>query len=256
MKLFKIGIFIIIVGIITTGILMFGNPFHSTSISENEEAIAIYPAFNGSNLNYNISQVQEEVITEVKSYFGENIDYYGYTIDNQGWDWESSYYAEYDNKAITIGFSGIENREDYYRLVFTHEYTHYLLYRMNVTDDETHEAIADLYTRYTNLEASKEHFGEFNEYRTFPYSIISTKLIEEDREDCLKKVFDKDKKINNKAVLKVKLKAYCNITEEYLTENSVDLTENSDGSINGTINKVMIFDRSLSEDEIKAIYDL
>lgn len=170
------------------------------------------------NITYNLTEVQEEVIAEAKEYF-EGIDFYDFKIINDanaGW-LESAYSDE--EKTIWIGLIGTEDNESLYKLVFAHEYEHYLLHRLGLSNNNAHEGLADVYTWFTNKEASKEVWGDKNQNRKFPYTLISTKLIAENKEICLNDVFDKNNKIDNFDDIILRLNKYCEIEMVYIFNN-------------------------------------
>ena len=79
-----------------------------------------------------------------------------------------------------------------------------------------HESVADVYTRFTNLEASKKEWGEDNQGRSHYYAIITNKLIKEGNEVCLNEVFEETNKISNFEELLEKLKDNCEVSYTYL----------------------------------------
>ena len=175
------------------------------------------PIYNDFNVDFNITKVQEEVILEMQSYF-DGVDFGGFTtnhISNEGW-WKSQY--DDSDYTISIGILGLDKSKDIYKFVFTHEYIHYILHKEGISNRITQESIADVYTRFTNLEEQKDILGENNEGRTGKYAIISNKIIKEDNWDCLNKVFDEKHKIKKFKDIPKRLSNYCNITQKYLEE--------------------------------------
>ena len=169
-------------------------------------------------IEYNLTKVKEEVINEMKSYFG-GVDFYDFEIINdKSLVWDGSFYSDSERR-IVMGLMGVENDEAKYRLVLTHEYMHYILYRQGLDNPNAHESIADVYTRYTNLKESKGVFGDVNEERYHPYSIISNKLIKESEEDCLKEVFNPNDKIGDFDELVERLNYECDVSYVYLINN-------------------------------------
>ncbi len=159
------------------------------------------------NITYNISKIKKAVIAEFKLYF--TIDNYtDFTLINEG-NWDDSYYSDED-KDINVGTGSIENNSNKYEMILAHEYFHYALHRMNLTNGNVHEALADVYTRYTHKQASIELWGIDNSGRDYPYNIITNDVII-NGESCLNNVFDKTNKMSGVEELLNRLELYCDI---------------------------------------------
>jgi len=164
------------------------------------------------NLTYNIIELNIKAVNQAEKYFkGINLTDIGISYMEDNWGY--SYYFD-NEKTIFIGMVGIENNPDLYNLILTHEYTHYILYRMNLTEDNLHEAIAELYTIFLNKETHLRTWGQNNEVRVFPYDIFVDQIIEKDNFDCLDNVFDEDNKIGNIDEILSRLDKFCDIQYE------------------------------------------
>lgn len=230
MKISKVIPIIIIAVVITFSLISNNTParvieINNLSGNSDGEYENIY------NLTYDPLEIQKEVIEEIKLYF-DSINFKGVNFEECNDTWRESFYTN-RNKAIYVCIKGIEDKPEWYRHILAHEYIHYLIYTINGTgDDETHEAIADAYARFTNLEASKEIWGEENQDRFGEYAIISNKLIAENNWGCLNKVFDKEDKISTLEEINKRLNKYCGLNDEYLIINNSMFTE---GQINWTL---------------------
>jgi hypothetical protein len=144
---------------------------------------------------YNTTEVVAETKTLIESYFNVTCDNAVFNLPTDMY-WQDSYYSD-ETHDVVIGLSGIENDSNMFRMVLTHELAHYALHQLELQDGDWHEALADAFTWRTNERASKIAWGENNEGRSWPYNVISTTLISTEDDDCLKKVFSKDNKIDS-----------------------------------------------------------
>ncbi len=223
-------VFFILIGIIWVGVLVFLSSSLVGSFSEEEaeeEAeeiiieeelviawgiyyypIVIVEIIENPVVEYNLSEINQEVITTAQKYF-ENVNFSQNHIIYINDSVFESYYND-NTFEIVIGMEDIEDNPELYKLVLTHEYIHYLLYRMNLSSDDLHEGLADVYTAFLNREAQSKRWGEKNEERAFPYSLFTNQILREDNFDCLYKVFNEDNKISGYEEIINRLEEYCN----------------------------------------------
>ncbi len=163
----------------------------------------------GTEVNYNLSKINEEVIFITQEYF-EDIDFVGFDINYTNFNWEDSYYS-FGEETIVIGLKDVKNDPDKYKLTFTHEYIHYILHEYSLKDLLLHEGLADVYTAFLNEEAQAEIFGLNNEQRGGSYAMFTNQILEEDNFDCLYKVFNKEDKINSVNEILTRLNLECGV---------------------------------------------
>ena len=163
----------------------------------------------GTEVNYNLSKINEEVIFVTQDYF-EDIDFVEFNISYINSSWSDSYYS-FGEETMVIGLNDIKDDPDKYKLVFTHEYIHYILNEYELENISLHEGLADVYTAFLNKEAQAEIFGSKNEQRGGSYAMFTNKILEEDNFDCLSKVFNKEDKINSVDEILTRLNLECGV---------------------------------------------
>jgi len=163
----------------------------------------VYP-----NLTYDPQEVLAEVNELIEDHFniGDTIADFQFPRDM---DWLSSYYSDDGGHVVVVGTNGIEDDKEMFRMVLIHEYCHYALHRLELEDGDWHEAITDAFTWVMATDASKRAWGAQNQDRSWPYNVISTKLISEGNDDCLEDVFSKDNKIDSIKEIIDKLEEDC-----------------------------------------------
>ena len=144
---------------------------------------------------YNTSEIVNATKDLIESYFNVSCDTVNINLPTD-MNWHDSYYSD-EYHEVVVGMVDVENDSEMFEMVLTHELAHYALHRLSLEDGDWHEAFADAFTWRTQERASKRAWGEYNEGRSWPYNVISTTLISEDKDVCLKKVFSKDNKIDS-----------------------------------------------------------
>lgn len=166
----------------------------------------------GSN---NYKQINQEVINQAKNYFYlDNYNSFKLIYINESvWKSQDSVlYNGFNKRTLSQTLMiGKTDDEDLYRMVFTHEYTHYILNRNTYLGSDIDESLADTYTWYMNKEKNIEIWGSKNERRSYSYTLVMNQILQENNFECLDKVFSKNKKIKNVEDYKNRLKVYCNV---------------------------------------------
>ncbi len=169
-------------------------------------------------IEYNISEINQEVINTAKKYF-KDIDFLNVSIITRDFSVMRSYYYE-NGREIHMGISNIKNNSNSYKLVLTHEYAHYILYRLRLNwrlgievelEDNLHEGLADVYSAFLNREEQARKWGEENELRTYPYTLFINPILEENNFNCLYNVFDENKKVSDYEEILIRLEKFCDV---------------------------------------------
>lgn len=186
--------------------------------SENLVAGSINLPITEREIDYDYTEIQEEVIEIAKEYFYfEN----KYNLSIQNTELGESVLGQWNfHEEDGVGREGISINANYaaynpniYKVVFAHEYAHHVLYMMGLEDADTNEALAETFAWYVDKETSGELFGSDNRgHGTSSYEMVMTPILEDDNFDCLNNVFVKDDKIDSIKEYKDRLKKYCNST--------------------------------------------
>lgn len=170
-----------------------------------------YVQVNPKNvLDFNYSVIEMKIIGETMSYFKIN-DFFNYTIiytDLSVWA------SEFDPEHNVIYMGTKESDNETYKMVFTHEYTHYIMAKLyKYVNSDLNEGLTDTFTWFTNKDFNARHWGEKDERRLYPYTIIMRPILEKNDFDCLNLVFNKTLIISIEDY-EERLKINCNVTYE------------------------------------------
>jgi hypothetical protein len=219
MKLFVIVAFVVIMITMTIVHFHIYDSYHT-----NTPLAQVVQMHSIEKINYN--EINQEVINLEKQYFEINdrpIEIKQINLqqeDNSSTvtlgQWSLSV-SNKNNNITVIEEIRIDTKyvrtSDVYRTVFTHEYLHHILYLMNFSDsDDSNEGLTEAFVWYTNKETQTRLFGEHNEQRQYPYTLVMNQIFQQDNFVCLDKVFVKDNKIKSVNDYKTRLKDYCNVT--------------------------------------------
>lgn len=213
-SLFVVGFF----ALLLIGYALYLNMFYEPAWKEESREIEVYSG-GGVVVTPQIEETQtfkainQEVIKEAKKYFW-GVDFEGFKIEYGDYSvWDSKYND--GKRTIYIGVSDIQNNPEMYKMVFTHEYIHYLLHRFGLEGKVEQESLADTYTWFLNKQINTELWGVFNSGRSFPYDIIMDEILKENKFNCLEKVFSEEKKIKLLDTLIIRLENRCKINMAY-----------------------------------------
>lgn len=160
---------------------------------------------------------------EINKYFniGEESDYTinvfdeGVMRSHHLWTYEIKNHTN-GSSEINIGVEDLDLTGSYgsavYKMVSDHEYMHRVLHKLGVMDTNIHEALADTYTWWANERINKRIWGEENQRRRYPYTIVMNDIFEQDNFECLDKVFVEEDKIDSAREYVIRLNKFCNAT--------------------------------------------
>lgn len=212
--------FISVILIITSIVLAFWGYVLLGENSDNETFLTIGETNNFSK--FNITLVDQSALKELEKYyntkeFGElKINHYSGKFRSKASTWIRPL------GSITVIKMEINSRKDrnWYYAILSHELSHYALYNIGLYDAKEgkgagfiDEAIAQTYNFFVlgDKNTFERYFGSSYKSSEPEYYLILSQLKEKDNFECLKEVWNEDKKIRDYEDLKDRLIINCGV---------------------------------------------